>query len=124
MSAAHLLRELEVLGVKVWPDGGALRFKAPAGVMTEELTAQVVAAKPELLQLLTPEVANDDSDPAQDLPLLAAAEEFETLIERLCDLRRYPADVREEMRATRKRMSPNNVRAELSWLRNTLLKTK
>ena len=53
--------------------------------------------------------ANDDSEPAQDLPLLAACEEYQALIERLCDLSRYDDDTRRRMHAARCRMSPESL---------------
>lgn len=113
MSAALLLDELRTLGVKVWPDAGALRFKAPAGAITPDLTARLKAFKPELLAIL----ANDDSEPAQDLPLLAVLVEFDALIERLSDLRRYDDETRGLMRTIRSRMSPDSIRTELPIVR-------
>ena len=73
-------------------------------------------AKPELLAHLSGDAA--DTEPAQDLPLLAALAEFDALIDRLCDLSRYPADVREEMRQARQHMAPCNVPAELDAVRD------
>lgn len=84
MSAAQLLHELRTLGVRVWPDAGALRFKAPADAMTPALTARLKAAKPELLSILAAGAsANDDGHAAPDLPLLAAVNEYHALIDRL-----------------------------------------
>lgn len=118
MNAARLLDELQTIGVKVWPDAGQLRFKAPAGVMTPDLTERLKAAKPELLAILAGQpAANDDTPPEQDLPLLAALAEFDGLIERLCDARAWPDAVRTEMREARRRMSPDNVRKELPYMR-------
>jgi len=125
MNATALLQELRTLGVKVWPDAGALRFKAPAEAMTPELTARMRAAKPELMAILAGDLAaNDDTEPAQDLPLLAALAEFDALIDRLCDLSRYPADVRENMRQARRRMSPDNLRLELPVMREHLARAE
>lgn len=63
----------------------------------------------------TLDIATDEGN--QDLPLLAAVVEFDTLIERLCDLSKYPADVREEMRQVLKKMAPVNVLDELNAVR-------
>ena len=116
MSAASLWHELRTLGVRVWPDAGALRFKAPAGAMTPELTARLKVAKPELLALLSAEPI--DTEPAQDLPLLAACVEFEALIERLCDARLHDGETRALMHHTRTHMSPERLRAELPLVRD------
>ena len=118
MSAATLLAELDALGVKVWPDAGALRFKAPAGVMQPELLDRLRAAKPELLETLCGALAaNDQATPAPDLSLLAAVNEFEALIERLCGLRRHPPDIRAQLRAASHRMMPARVSVELDAMR-------
>ena len=118
MSAAQLLTELGALGVKVWPDAGALRFKAPAGAMPPELLDRLRAAKPELLEILASGVAsNDGAEPAQDLPLLAAVNEFEALIDRLCDLRKHSPETRAQLRAASRRMMPARVPVELDALR-------
>lgn len=118
MSAAHLLDELRTLGVRVWPDAGALRFKAPAGAMTPELTARLKVAKPDLLAILAVDaLANDDTDAGPDLPLLAAVQEFEALIERLCDLSRYDDDTRRRMHTARCHMSPESLCNDLPRMR-------
>ena len=41
MSAAALVERLSTLGVQLWCEGEQLRFRAPAGVLTPELRAQV-----------------------------------------------------------------------------------
>lgn len=115
MSAAHLLHELRTLGVRVWPDAGALRFKAPVGAMTPELTARLKVAKPELLALLSSEPI--DTEPAPDLPLLAALAEFDALIDRLCAWSKHPPAVREEMRRIRFGMAACNVPREIEVVR-------
>lgn len=118
MSAAQLLTELDALGVKVWPDAGALRFKAPAGAMQPELLDRLRAAKPELLAILAgSDAANEDSEPAPDLPLMAAVAEYVALLDRLCDLRKHSADTRAELLAASHRMMPAQVPAELDVLR-------
>ena len=61
--------------------------------------------------------ANDDTEPAQDLPLLAALAEFDALIDRLCELSKHPPEVREEMRRVRYGMAPCNVPRELEEVR-------
>lgn len=58
-----------------------------------------------------------DTEPAQDLPLLAACLEFQALIERLCDLSNHPADVRAQMRRVSRCMAPGSVTVELDAVR-------
>jgi len=122
MSASVLLSELRAAGVTLAATGDRLKIEAAPGIITPELTARLKAFKPQLLVILAGNAtANDalerDTEPAQGLPLLAALAEFDALIERLCDLSRYPADVREEMRQARRRMAPDNVPAELDAVR-------
>ena len=62
-------------------------------------------------------VGTTGTKPAQDLPLLSTLADFDALLDRLCDLFRYPADMREEMRQARRRMAPGNVPAELDAMR-------
>jgi pyochelin synthetase len=47
-----LVASLEGLGVQLWEDGGQLRFRAPAGVLTDERKARLRACKPELVEYL------------------------------------------------------------------------
>ena len=56
--AEALLGELRMRGVVLSAEHGRLRWTAPAGAMTPELTQQVRAHKPELLALLGAEEAN------------------------------------------------------------------
>ena len=129
MSASALLAELQAAGVTLAATGDRLTVEAAPGIITPELTARLRAFKPELLAILAGDAAaNDDherdTEPAQDLPLLAALAEFDALIERLCDLSRYPADVREEMRQARRCMAPGNVSAELDAVRELVKRAK
>lgn len=129
MSASALLSELRAAGVTLAATGDRLKIEAAPGIITPELTARLKASKPELLAILAGNAAaNDapeaDTEPAQDLPLLAALAEFDALIERLCDVSRYPADVREEMRQARRRMSPDNLRLELPVMREHLARAE
>ena len=52
MSVEKLLTELNELHVELWSEGGRLRFRAPQGVMTEELKSQIRDRKQELLGFL------------------------------------------------------------------------
>jgi NADPH:quinone reductase-like Zn-dependent oxidoreductase len=56
--ANELLARLQALGIKLWVEEDALRFRAPKGVMTETLSAEVRALKPELMALLDSSVRN------------------------------------------------------------------
>lgn len=118
MNAPALLSELRAAGVTLEADGDRLKVQAAPGIITPELTARLKAAKPDLLAILGSTKAPADGDElSQDLPLLAASVEFDALIERLCDRRRYDETTRNTMRATRKRMSPDAVRTELPQMR-------
>ena len=118
MSAAQLLTELESLGVKVWPDAGALRFKAPAGAMTPELAARVKAVKPELLAILN--AANDPAIATPDFALMVAIQELDSALDRLCKLAGYGPDTRQGMRLAVWRMAPERVGAELEYVNSRI----
>ena len=114
MNAAHLLDELRTLGVKVWPDGGALRFKAPAEAMTPELTLRLKAAKPELMAILADVIAaNDVGEANPDLPLLAAINEYHALIDRLI----CPDADKHEYHARANQWSAEHILSDLPSLR-------
>ena len=52
MRTPVLLDELKRLGVVLTVEGDKLKYKAPAGVLTDELKAEIRAHKPALLALL------------------------------------------------------------------------
>src|SRR5262245_61130403 len=80
MNPAELLANLTALGVRLSIENGALRARAPAGVLTDQMRSDLTAHKEELLALL--------SDPGAEL---AAAVE---LIHRLAhEHRAYPVRV-------------------------------
>lgn len=54
MTPAALLARLRALGVDLRADGDALRYRAPAGVLTPELRQELIEHKEELLELLRP----------------------------------------------------------------------
>ena len=114
MSPATLLAELDALGVKVWPDAGALRFKAPPGAMTPALAARMKAAKLELLAILN--AANDPAIAAPDFALMAAIQNLDVALDRLCHLARYGPDTRREMRLAVWQMAPERIGAELEYV--------
>ncbi len=49
---AALVDRLRALRVRLWEDNGQLRFEAPAGIMTDELAAEIRQSKPALLEFL------------------------------------------------------------------------
>ena len=49
----HLLEQLEHCRVRVWAEGGRLRYRAPAGALTDELAAAMRAHREELLDRLS-----------------------------------------------------------------------
>ena len=118
MSAAQLLTELQTLGVKVWPDAGALRFRAPADAITPELTARLKEYKPEILMILADDpAAIDETKPGPDLPLLAAVIEFQGLIDRVCRIRGHGEAVCQELHAALNGKAPERVIPELFEMR-------
>ncbi len=52
MNPAELIRELEHLGVRLWEEAGALRFRAPKGVLTESRRAALSQHKQAVLEHL------------------------------------------------------------------------
>ncbi|MEV7611392.1 amino acid adenylation domain-containing protein [Streptomyces sp. NPDC089799] len=52
MSAHELIAELSAAGVRLWEDGGRLRYRAPRGVLTPERIAELRGAKGDLLAAL------------------------------------------------------------------------
>jgi len=52
MSAFHLLEQLRAHGVVLHVDGASLRYRAPRGVLTPDLLAQIRDHKPDLLRIL------------------------------------------------------------------------
>ncbi|GAA1464315.1 amino acid adenylation domain-containing protein [Nocardiopsis exhalans] len=52
MNVSALVGELQQLGVRLWADEGALRFRAPRGVLTEERRDQLTQHKAALLEYL------------------------------------------------------------------------
>ncbi len=57
MTAAALLADLQVRGVRLYLAGGELRYQAKPGIMTPELAAAVQPIKPALIALLQEEEA-------------------------------------------------------------------
>jgi hypothetical protein len=111
MTASALLQQLIALGVILEVGADQIRFSAPPGVMTPGRLNRVREHKAALLGLLSKDNTEDKAGP--DLPLLAAIAEFDALIDRLCDNDRHSPAVKQEMRANRKRMSPERVLREL-----------
>src|SRR5438067_644825 len=56
-----LLANLGQLGVKLWVEGGQLRFKAPQGILTPELKAALSAQKTALMEMLRTHSSNGAS---------------------------------------------------------------
>lgn len=61
MSALELLDELKDKDIKLWREGQALKFDAPAGVMDKPLREKIKARKPELLCLLATPVEQPEA---------------------------------------------------------------
>ena len=52
MTVLELLSELRARGIRLWADGDALRYSAPAGALEPALRAELLQRKPEILALL------------------------------------------------------------------------
>ncbi|WP_394827290.1 amino acid adenylation domain-containing protein [Pendulispora albinea] len=52
MSLFELLAELRHADIRLWVDGGDLRFNAPAGALTADLRTRIRAHKPEIVRFL------------------------------------------------------------------------
>lgn len=59
-TTAQLIEELAAAGIRIWNDGGKLRYRGPSGVMTPELLADMKQRRDEILQ----ELDIDDHIPA------------------------------------------------------------
>lgn len=78
MSATGVIAEAERLGIALIVADGRLRFRAPAGVMTEDIASRLRAAKPEIVALLgagpedrrgeTPDSMGPNAPARHDLP--------------------------------------------------------
>jgi len=53
MSASEFLSKINRLGVKVWTDGGRLRFDAPAGGLTQDLRDDMQKYEAQIIEFLT-----------------------------------------------------------------------
>ena len=102
---------LDRLRAKISPDAPKPEPTKP----TKPGSVSFVGARPAPSRQIS--AANDDTEPAQDLPLLAAIAEFDGLIARLCDARGWSDVVRVDLLETRKRMRPDAIRDELPTMR-------
>ncbi|SON60304.1 Phenyloxazoline synthase MbtB [Mycobacterium simulans] len=71
MNAAALIDQVRRIGVQLWVDGENLRFRAPQGILSADLKAQLVAAKPDIIAELTreTEVLRAPQDRFEPFPL-------------------------------------------------------
>ncbi|MDN5916864.1 MAG: condensation domain-containing protein [Pseudonocardia sp.] len=70
--AVTLVREISELGVRLWEDGGQLRFRAPRGVVTEELRARLREHRTVLVEHLRddrPVIVPDPDAASEPFPL-------------------------------------------------------
>jgi len=63
MTLDSLINELEALGILLWVEEGQLRFRAPAGALTDEHKALLTSHKQELMARLSPETQALGADP-------------------------------------------------------------
>ena len=52
MTVQQLLEKLEKQGITLWKDGGSLRYKAPKGVMNQDLLSQIKERKDEIIAVI------------------------------------------------------------------------
>lgn len=72
--STELLSTIRGSGVEIWATHGKLRYRAPAGVMTDDLKQRLRQHKGELLELLNPA---DIETPRTEAEQQAAARVFE-----------------------------------------------
>ena len=68
MSATEQLARRRTLGVELWADGDRLRVRAPTGVMTPELRAELAENKTELLEILSAPDPGPQRSPIEPMP--------------------------------------------------------
>lgn len=66
-TTGELLAHLNSIHVKLWDEGGALRYSAPKGTLTPDLVEQLRARKAEILVLLTQARASAAAPPLQPI---------------------------------------------------------
>ena len=79
MTAANLLAYFRERGVVLWADGDRLRYKAPKGILTATLHAELTGCKQEILALL----CQSDVFPSVSFPSLQPTSRDGKLIEKL-----------------------------------------
>ena len=52
MKVIEVIQELKEAGIRIWEEGGVLKYKCPAGVMNEELKLRLRERKPEIIDFL------------------------------------------------------------------------
>ncbi|MFC9947389.1 amino acid adenylation domain-containing protein [Streptomyces pratensis] len=76
MNANDLLEELRSAGVRLWREGGQLRFRAPRGVMTDERLTELRRRKEELLAAVADIAESPEATPPSgDVPVWEARPE-------------------------------------------------
>jgi non-ribosomal peptide synthase protein (TIGR01720 family) len=73
MTIIDLLSRARNLGINLWVDGDNLRYSAPKGVLTQELRAELVARKPEILTFLRETHVVAPFEPDEAMPEMAEA---------------------------------------------------
>ena len=71
MSIDSLLAELKRRSIRIWTEGGELRYRAPQGAFDDALKAQVVAQKPALIRAI--DAARERASVAREHPLTTIA---------------------------------------------------
>src|SRR5215475_14721701 len=74
MTTFEFLSYLRKLGVKVWADGGKLRYQAPEGAFSPSLRLELVQRKSEILQILNELTASARPTPPTIQPIARNSE--------------------------------------------------
>ena len=67
MTTSEILANMSQLGIELWAENDQLRFRAPRGVLTPDLRAELASKKSELLSLLQERNGKDRQAPFKEI---------------------------------------------------------
>ncbi len=65
MSIVNLLLKTKKLGIQIWVEKGTLKYKAPSGALNDEIKAEIISNKDEIIRFL--EVLNGEYSPLSQI---------------------------------------------------------
>ncbi len=71
MSIFELLAQLRKRGIRIWQEGGELKFKAPKGAMTPELKSRLLENRGQVIELLKKQEDEQAFTPAESIQSVA-----------------------------------------------------